>query len=233
METIDLAVQKRDTEHTAQAVRDSGMIPGICYGAGEENQPVQVEYQIFRKCYKVAGENTVIDLDIAGKKHKVLVHELQWDPVFGDITHIDFKYIDMKKPVVTHVPVVTEGESPAVKDLAGILTMGLTEIEVKCLPADIPHEFIINIEALEDFHSAIHVSDVTAPEGVEILSDLERTIATVSAPRVEEEEPEMTEEEAIAALAGEEGEEGAEGEGGEGGEGGEAPAEGGDKGGDE
>lgn len=221
MDSVALKVSKRGENESAQDIRDEGFIPGICYGAGKENVAFKVEYQTFRKLYNKAGESTVIDLDVDGEKHKVLVHDLQYDPVYGTASHIDLIFIDMNKPVTTHVHLDFEGESPAVKNEGGILTKSLTELEIKCLPANLPHDIKVDISGLVDFHTVIHVSDIPAPEGVEILTDAELTVATVSAPRVEE-EPELSPEEmeaaAVAEAAGEDGEEGEEGGESEGGE---------------
>lgn len=210
MDTVALEVQKRDTSKTtADEVRAEGMIPGECYGAGKENVSIKVDYQTFRKLYNTAGESTVVDLTIEGEMHKALVHTISLDSLHGRITHVDFKFIDMNKPVDANIPLVFVGEAPAVKEMAGVLTKNMTEIAVRCLPADLPHEIEIDISSLVDFHSAIHVSDVTPPQGVEFMEEDERTIASVAAPR--EEEPEEDEDtaaeeaEAIAALAGDEG----------------------------
>ena len=208
MESVALEVQKRDTENTtADQVRAEGMIPGECYGAGKENISIQVEYQTFRKLYNTAGENTVVDLTVDGNTHKALVHGLQLDSLHGRILHVDFKFIDMNKPVDTHVPLVFVGTAPAVKDMAGTLTKNVTELSVRCLPGDIPHEIEVDISPLVDFHTALHVSDLNVPANVEVLDDAARTIASVSAPKEEEEVEDVAAEEAeaIAALAGEEG----------------------------
>jgi len=231
--TVSLKADKREMSITADMLRVGNKIPAECYGGGKDNVSIQLDYQAFRKAFIKAGENTLIELDVDGSVEPVLVQEIQFNPVTDKITHVDFVFIDMKKEVTTNIPVYTEGVAPAVRDMGGILTLNLTEIEVKCLPADIPHEFVVDVSVLDDFHSAIHVSDLNVPEGVELLNELEQTIATVAPPRAEEEEeldPEEAEAEAIAELAGEEGEEGAEGEGGEEAsaeEGGEAAEEGG------
>jgi large subunit ribosomal protein L25 len=211
MESVALEVQLRDTENTtADEIRAMGMIPGECYGAGKDNVSVQVEYQTFRKLYNTAGENTVVDLSIDGKTHKALIHTLHLGSLHGKILHVDFKFIDMNKPVDTNVPLVFVGESVAVKDMAGTLTKNMTELAVRCLPDDIPHEIEVNIEPLVDFNSAVHVSDLNVPANVEVMDEAERTVVGVAAPKEEEPEEDTAAEEAeaIAALAGEEGGEG-------------------------
>ena len=190
MQIVSLKVENRDNSLKAAQVREQGMIPGECYGSGKDNASIQMDYQSFRKAYIQAGDNTIIELDIAGTKHPVLVQHVQFDPILDTIKHVDFKFVDMKVEVVANIPVHLVGEAPAVKNMGGTLVQNLHELEVKCLPSDLPQEFEIDVTVLEDFHSAIHVSDVAISDKVEILNSLEQTIATVSAPRVEE-EPEV------------------------------------------
>lgn len=187
MQIVSLKVENRDNSLKAAQVREQGLIPGECYGSGKDNASIQMEYQSFRKAYIQAGDNTIIELDIAGTKHPVLVHDVQFDPIHDTVTHVDFKFVDMKVEVVANIPVHLVGESPAVKNMGGTLVQNLHELEVKCLPSDLPHEFEVDVTVLEDFHSAIHVSDVAISDKVEILNSLEQTIATVAAPRAEEE----------------------------------------------
>jgi large subunit ribosomal protein L25 len=208
MENVALEVQKRDTASTtADETRAMGMIPGECYGAGKDNVSVQVDYQTFRKLYNVAGENTVLNLTIDGKVNKALVHNITLGSIHGRIIHVDFKFIDMNVVVDTNVPLVFVGESLAVKDLNGVLTENMSEVLVRCLPDDIPHEIEVDISPLVDFHHTIHVSDLVVPANVEILDDVERSVIGVAAQRAVEEEPEdsaASEAEAIAELSGEE-----------------------------
>ncbi len=206
MEKIELKVQKRDLTVPAKSVRKLGFVPGICYGAGKENVAIQVEYQVFKKAYIQAGENTIIELDVDGTKHNVLVHELQIDPIYNTASHVDFMILNMKEKVDTNVPVVVVGEAPAVKEQGGTLNLVMQEIAVRCLPGDIPHEFTVDISGLADFHSVIHVSDLVVPANVEIMSDADQTVVNIAAPASASDAPELTPEElekaAIIAAAG-------------------------------
>lgn len=194
MQAIALKAEKRP-----ETGRTAGMIPAICYGAGKENVSVNLDYQTFRKVFKVAGENTVIDLDIDGQSHKALVYDVQYHPISDQISHVDFKFIRMDEKVVTHVPIVFEGIAPAVKDLQGILTPHMHELEVRSLPANIPHEFKVDVSGIADFHTIIHVKDIALPDGVEVLGNLDDVVVNVAPPRVEEEI--VTAEAEAAAIA--------------------------------
>ncbi len=214
MDQANLTVQTRDKAVKAKDIRKSGLIPGEFYGSGAENQSFQVDYQTFRRLYRKAGENTVINLTVeGGKDAKALVHRVDYHPVTDDIEYVELINVRMDQEVTTNVPVHLEGTAPAVKEMAGVLIQNLDEIEIRCLPGDLIHEVVLDISSLVDFHSALHVSDIKVSDKIEILTDSELTIATVSAPR--EEEPEEAPEMDVAsvAVAGEEGGD-AEGEGG-------------------
>jgi len=204
MEILNLDVNTREAG-SAKAVRSEGQIPCNFYGAGKDNQIFAVDYQTFRRVFEKAGGNTVIELNIDGKdKTNVLVHDVDYDPITDEFTHVDFQFVDLNKEVTTDVPLVAVGESKAVREFAGTLMQNRDTLTVKCIARNIPHEIEFDISVLEDFQSSIHVGDLTLPEGVEALDDEKLTIATVVAPRAEEEE------EPEEAAEGEEGVEGAE-----------------------
>ena len=213
MDMITLEVKTREAG-SAREIRTQGEIPCNYYGFEKENQVFVVDYQTFRRIFEKAGGNTVIELDIDGKeKINVLVHDVDYDPVSDEYTHVDFKFVDLDKEVTTDVPLIAIGESKAVRDEGGTLMQNRDTLTVKCIARIIPRELEFDITVLEDFQSSIHVSDIKLPEGVVSVDDEGLTIATVIAPMAEEEVVEEIAEE------GEEGEEGAEGEGVEGEEG--------------
>lgn len=199
MDSITLSAQLRDTNIKAKYLRKDGLIPAEFYGHGMENQSLQMDYQSFRRVYRKAGENTIIELKVdGGKDAKVLVHRVDHHPVSDDISYVEFINVRMDEKVTTHVPVHLEGQAPAVKELGGVLVQSLDEIEIRCLPGDLIHEVTLSIEPLVDFSSAIHVSDIKVSDKIEILTDLESTVASVSAPR--EEEPEEAPEMDVASV---------------------------------
>lgn len=222
MKTIKLEVQSRDKGTSAKELRRQKLIPAVFYGQGEESVPVQMEYQSFRRTYMQTGSSQLIDLSVDGKDvKKVLVHDLQQDPLSGQIDHVDFLMVNLKEAITASVPVEIVGEAPAVKDHGGILNTVKSELSVKCLPLDLPHDIQIDISELAELNDSIHIKDITPPEGVELMDGEEEVIVVVNAPRVEE-EPEPVEGEEGAEA------EGAEGAEGEKAEGGEEKAEGGD-----
>jgi large subunit ribosomal protein L25 len=177
-------------------VRAEGLLPAVLYGPKTKNLPLAVDHKEFEEVYKQAGESSIIYLEIEGKKGKfpVLIHEIQKDPLTDKIIHVDFYQPDLEKKVVAWVPLVIVGESPAVKNLGGTLVKNITEIEVKALPLNLPHEIKINAEDLKTFDDEILVKDLKVPEGVEILKHPDEVIISVSPPEKEEELPEEEEE---------------------------------------
>lgn len=188
MDTMTLEVQSRSLESRARDLLNSNLIPAEYYGRGVANKSLQIDYQTFRKLFRFAGTNTVIELNVDGKeKVNVLVHDLQRDPVSDLITHIDFVNVRMDEEIHTHIPLEFVGVSKAVKELGGILVHHLDEIEVKCLPKALVHNIEVSLDPLVDFHSFVRVKDIVLPPGITVLDNLEDVVVSASAPRVEEE----------------------------------------------
>lgn len=189
MDSISLPCESRDPQVKAARLRRDGKIPAEYYGNGVKNHSLALDYQTFRRVYKKAGDNTIIDLQIAnGGEKKVLVQRVDYDPRSGQFLYVEFINIRMDEEVTTHVPIVLEGQAPAVKEMGGILIQSLDEIEIRCLPKDLLHEVKVDISSLVDFHHSIHVSDIQLPSSVTCLTDGGVTVATVSAPAQEVEE---------------------------------------------
>ncbi len=223
MKMIPLQTEARK-EGTAKSIRTEGRVPCVLYGNDVDHTQLTCDYSELYRTYAKAGESVLVELDIGGKKVPVLFHELQFEPVRDEITHVDFFAVDMKKEIEARVPLHFTGESLAVKELGGVLVTVMDHVSVKCLPTDLPSHLEVSIVSLETFADSVSVSDVAAPSGVTINDDPESMVATVQEPR-REAEPEV-----VAATEEEEGEEGAEGEKTEGAEG--EKAEGGGEGGD-
>lgn len=185
-----LEVTPRERSEKAAHIRKDGWIPAELYGNGVDNTSLKVEYQTFRKLYRKAGENTVLELHIGEgkKKANVLVHHLDLDPVTDQIAHIDFINVKMDEEVHTHIPLKFVGTAPAVKDHGGVFNAISHEVEVKCLPKDLVHEIEVDITSLVELGSSIHYSDLAMPKGMTMLNTPEAAVAMVMAPKVEVEE---------------------------------------------
>ncbi|MDP4007980.1 MAG: 50S ribosomal protein L25 [Candidatus Peregrinibacteria bacterium] len=201
METIVLEAKVRDKSQKLNHLRKADRLPVTYYGNGVKNLDFDLDYQDFRRAFKAGGQNTVMDLTVDGKPLKVLVHDMQFDPVSDRFIHVDFISVDMNKEVSTSIPLVFVGTSPAVREMGGTLMDSLSEVNVKCLARDLIHEIEVDLSLLVDFHSVVHVSDLKVPSTVEITDDPELAIATVTAPKSEDELAAEDAEDAAAAAA--------------------------------
>lgn len=203
----------------ANAVRQTGNLPGVLYGHGISSKPVQVNIKNFVKTFTEAGYSSLIQLTLDDSDtHAVLVREIQLHPVKGNVTHVDFYQVNMNEEIQANVPLEFVGEAPAVKDLGGVLIRSIDELEVEALPLDLPHDIEVDISVLADFDTVIRVGDITLPKGVKTNHEAEEVIALVQAPRSEKEIEELSEEvkedvEAVEGVAKPEAEEGEKAEG--------------------
>jgi len=214
MDMIPLIVSVRDSSRSPKQLRHAGVSPCVVYGSGLESTPIQCETNILQRTFGKAGESTIVELDLDGKKIPVLFKAISFHPVSSRAMHADFYAVNMKEDIETSVPVTFTGESLAVKELGAIFVATMEEVTVRCLPSKLPHELVVDISALTEFHMSVHVSDLQVPAGVEVLDDPEAVLATVQQPREDEPEPEVAAVEGAAAdgAAPAEGEAAAEGE---------------------
>jgi len=179
-----------------EKVRYEGKLPGVIYGAGSTSASLEMSLSEFAKMYKQAGESTLIDLTIDGKDAgKVLVQEVQHDPVSDEIIHVDLRRIDMNKPIEAPITINFIGESPAVKAMGGTLVMNLHSIVIRCLPKDLVSHVTVDLGGLTSFDHVIKVKDLTLPEGFAVVSNNpEDLVVKASAPMTEDELKKLDEE---------------------------------------
>lgn len=210
MEKIELqaTVRKSVGNGPARVLRRAGQIPAVLYGRKIEPVLLSVNTKDLEQILKKGSFGQfILNLVIQnGKKmtKPAIIKELQTHPVSGNLIHIDFYEVDMKRQIKVMVPVVTTGKSVGIEE-GGLLNIVRRELEVFCLPGDIPEAIEIDISEL-GIGDSIHLEDVPLGENVEVATDVNYTVVTVLSPKVEEEVVEEEEEE----LEGEE--EGAEGE---------------------
>lgn len=170
-----------------EALRAEGTVPAVVYGFGTEPTNIQVDRNAFLKVLASAGSSTVVDLVVGEKSYQVLIGEVQRNALNDFVTHIDFRAVDPNRKIEAKIPLVLVGLAPAVKELGGTLLQSLEEVEVVSLPNALVHEISIDVSKLTSFDAVIRVSDIVAPEGVEITTDGEVAIASVQPPRSEAE----------------------------------------------
>ncbi len=202
--SLSAAPRKEIRKGVTRSLRRSGQIPAVMYGhAGVAT--VSVDEHEFSQKFKRITENTIVSLEFDGKSHDVLVKDFQEDALSGRITHIDFFEIESGKVLRTNVPVHLDGNAIGVRE-GGLLEHRLHEIEVECLPKDIPEQITLDIVALA-IGDSIHVGDLPEIEGVKVLNTPDQVVVAVTHAKEEVLVAEAEEEEAA------EGEEAAEAEG--------------------
>ncbi|TSC59834.1 MAG: large subunit ribosomal protein L25 [Parcubacteria group bacterium LiPW_15] len=187
---MELAVQTReDLGKKLNALRKSGLIPAEFYGHGMKNEHLAVKAEEFRKVFKEAGENTIVNLSLGNKKLPALIYDVKEDPTRGEIMSIDFYGVRMDEKINAKVPVIYLGEAPAIKEKGGVLNETVHELEVSALPGDLPHSFEIDITSLKEIGDTLYVKDLKIPKGVEVLLEGELPLIGIATPRVEEVAP--------------------------------------------
>jgi large subunit ribosomal protein L25 len=209
MEAKNLNVEMRQGggKSAAGRLRTTGKIPAVIYGHTTPTS-ITVDAKEFRTAFKRITQNTIVALHLPGGVHEVLVKDYQKDNLTGQILHVDFYEFEKGKALRTRVPVRLEGNPIGVKE-GGILESLMHALEVECLPKDLPEEIILDISEL-GLDRALHVRDLTLPEGVKAVPAPDQVVCLVAHRKAEEEVAPAAVEGEVPAE-GEEGVEGAEG----------------------
>jgi large subunit ribosomal protein L25 len=172
----------------ARRVRREGLIPAVVYGAGQESVAVTVDPKVItRILYSDAGHNTIFDLTIEGSGvTKAMIVDWQNEPIKSKLLHVDFKRIAMDKTMTVSVPVQLIGVPTGVKTQGGLLGQVLHEVEIECLPTDIPSHIDVDVSGLE-LNGAIHVSDLPHSDKIKFLEDEHAVVAHVTVVKEEAE----------------------------------------------
>jgi len=192
MKTIELAVEKRSTigKGEARRSRAAGKIPAVVYGAGKPNVPISVDRKALSDVFREgAGENAIFLLKLAGsdQSRHAMIREMQRDPVSRKPVHIDFVRVLMDVKIQVEVPIEVVGVAKGVKVDQGILDLVTREIEIECLPTDIPAHIAVDVTEL-GIGDAIRVSDLKPVAGVTIVDNPEKVVVHVTH-MMREEEP--------------------------------------------
>ncbi len=173
MSHLSLAATARDPKTDLREVRGTanrgGSVPAVVYGKKLPSAPILVDTSDLLRVFRASGFSHIIDLVLDGKKHQVLIHDVQVHPTSGDFLHVDFYAIVASEKLHVTVPVKLVGTSQAARDGA-VIEHILQDIEVRCLPSDIPAEIEVDISALENPGDIIHISDLKIdPKKIEVL----------------------------------------------------------------
>ncbi len=200
--SLVIKAEKRENfgKNASRVVRREGRVPAILYGAGLDNVALTLDKKdMFSILKSETGENTLFVVSFDSEKKDAMIKELQINPVSDELLHVDLIQIVMDKMIRVAVPVVLIGEAVGVKTEGGFVDFSSREIEVECLPKDIPESIEVDIEELH-LHQSVKVEDISAPEGTVITSDSEMVLVLIQAP-AKEEEPEVEEEEEEEVMA--------------------------------
>jgi len=212
MKRVTLQAEKREVSGKggARKLRSTGRVPAIIYGNKvPETLHIAIDSKVLIHTVRPhEAHNFIVDLKVDKKVYPTIIAEVQQDPVTEEPLHVDFYRISMDKPIHTTIPIILSGSSPGVKE-GGMLEHTLREINISCLPGNLPDSIEVDVSSL-NLDESIHVSDLVVPSGVEFLTEVHDTVVHVRRPRL------VTEEEAAAAAAVVEGEAAAAVEGEEG-----------------
>lgn len=203
MERVSLSALERTAtgKRGAKRARREGFVPAVLYGRGRTPRVLSVGRKDLLSALHTAGRNALIDLRIAqdgdAQAETVMIEEIQRDHIRREILHIDLHLISLTEAIEVSVPVVLTGTPEGVTSGGGVLEQHRREVEVRCLPTQIPDSFTVDVTGLR-VGASMHVSDLVVPEGIEILTPPEEVIAAVVAPVAEEEVAAAPEAEAAA-----------------------------------
>ncbi len=192
MERIKIEVEPRKvTGKKVKKLRSEGLIPANIFGKDIKSISVQVNLKEFQKAFKEAGETALVDVKAGAETFPSLIHNLQRDPRHDTVIHVDFHKVNLKEKITASVPVLLEGEAPIAKSGEGLILQTLNEVEVECLPTDIPQHIIVNAEKLTEVGQTVHVKELKVDKDkVEITNDPEEVVVSVQTAEMKEEEPE-------------------------------------------
>jgi large subunit ribosomal protein L25 len=195
MEEIVISAKRREViGKQVKVLRREGWLPAVIYGHDIGSIPISLDYRDASRILSAVSSSRLVVVEIDKARHNALVRERQRHPVTGNILHVDFQEVSMTEKLRTMVSLEIQGEAPAVEEFGGILAAGQEQIEVECLPGDLPNLIGVDISSLKEIGDALFVRDLPVPPNVEILTDLDELVVIISAPAAEPEEEEEVEE---------------------------------------
>ncbi len=190
------AKTREKTKSQVKNLRAAGKIPAVLYGPKTENKNLLLDRVAFQKTYEIAGESNLIDLILEDNQiHKVIIKDVQRDPVKNLFIHVDLYEVDMKKPIIVEVPLLFVGESKAEKELGGVLTKNLEVLEVECLPGDLVENIEIDLSSLSELGDSLHVKDIKIPNNLTLITPEDEMVVNVAEQKEEIEETSTEEKE--------------------------------------
>lgn len=206
---LTLELQPRNTfGKKVRSLRRAGVIPVHLYGPGIDPLSLQCESRTLIRVLAQAGGSTAISITVDGDEHLAFVREVQWDPIRGDLFHVDFLRAEANQPVSAEVSLVLGGDSPGAREVNGTVVQQLRSLTIESLPLDMPQELSVDLSSLTQPDSTIRAGDVPLPSNSTLLTDPENVVARIEAPTaVVEAEVESSEEAPVEEPQEQQGEE--------------------------
>lgn len=184
------------------ALRREGKLPAVIYGHGLAPTPISLDLREATRILGTLTSSSIINVELDGKENATLVREKQKDFIRGSLLHVDFQAVSLTEKIRTKVGIEITGIAPAIKDFNGVMVTGIDDIEVECLPKDLPGRIVVDISGLANIGDGIYLRDIPIPENVEFLAEPDEMIVLITHPAAEEveevmetavEEPELIE----------------------------------------
>ncbi len=190
MEFRELTIKRREAtgKQVAKRLRRQGLVPAVLYGGGTPEVLTVAAADVIKVIHGREGSATLLNIrfeDGGGSTRTAIIRDMQFDPVTERVIHVDLQEVRMDQAITVGVPVHAKGEAEGVRDQGGILEMILREVQVSCLPGQIPEKIVVDVSALK-IGDVLTVASLTPPEGVRILNDPGQAVVTVSPPMAEE-----------------------------------------------
>ena len=188
-EVVLKAVRRQVVGKQVKALRREGRLPAVIYG--HHIKPISIELDMRDASRSLTGlaPSTLISVEVDGEAHTTLVREKQRNKISGMLLHIDFMAVSMKEKLRSQVYIEITGLAPAIKEFSGVLVSGLDEVEVECLPGDLPERIIVDVSGLNKIGDGIYIRNLVVLEGVKILDDPDTMVALIASQAAVEEEP--------------------------------------------
>ncbi len=199
MERVVLEATKRNIiGKKVKNLRLEGKVPAIIYGSDVGSLPITLNMRDTTNTLNKVSGSAILTIDVDGEKHAALVREIQQDFIRGTLLHVDFLAVSMKEKLRTSVSIALIGDAPVLEEFSAIIMSGVDQIEVECLPQDLPEVIEVDVSHLAELGQAIYVKDIPGIADVDFLTDAEELVAVASAIKEEVVETEEEEEDLLA-----------------------------------
>jgi len=191
------ATRRTVTGKQVGVLRRAGKLPGVLYGRHLEATPITLDLRDASKILATMTSSSLVNIDLEGETHSALVREKQRNFISGVLLHVDFQAVSLTEKLRTTVSIELTGLAPAIKDFSGVVVTNVNQVEVECLPADLPERIIVDVSGMAKIGDAIYVRDLKVNEKVTVLENPDETVVIITAQAAEE-----VVEEVVAAVTG-------------------------------